>query len=175
MKLLFLDVDGVLNSTRSFVGIGMSGPPFPHRMSAFAKQGKVYSPNFDPVAVGLLREMVEQYDFKIVLSSTWRIGFKPDETIKLWKEFMSEIYDWEDFPIIGQTPDTDDIRGREIDKFMKELDEEIEDFIIVDDDSDMTEKQKENNFHKTTFDVGLTYEFIKFCEDRYGDSHKIVY
>lgn len=63
MNILFLDIDGVLNSKGSLIGIGPSIPEKdPLRVI------------FDPVAMGLLREMCKECEMKIYIHSTWAGG-----------------------------------------------------------------------------------------------------
>ena len=55
MRVIFLDIDGVLNS---------------HRTAAAYRQ--VLMRRLDPVAVAMLYRMVKFGEAKIVISSTWR-------------------------------------------------------------------------------------------------------
>jgi hypothetical protein len=63
VNILFLDIDGVLNSLSSCVAIGLSHP------SKDPKQA-----NLDPVAVGLLKEICKECDLSIYVHSTWCMG-----------------------------------------------------------------------------------------------------
>ena len=163
MKVLFLDIDGVLNSTRSLMvtGAGYAG-----------LMEKYDDPKLDPVAVGLLMMAVVKFDFKIVLSSTWRLGFTPGELIHLWQDSMGRYYGWPDFPIIGRTPDLDMYRGFEIEAWLNDH-APVEDFIILDDDKDMLQEHIDGgHFHHVNVHTGLDHRFIDFCHDRYPDVKK---
>lgn len=59
-KVVFLDIDGVLNSSRSFVGIGAS---WPHDDPTKVR--------LDPASVGCLRFLVDKIDAVIHVHSTW--------------------------------------------------------------------------------------------------------
>lgn len=59
-KVVFLDIDGVLNSSKSFVAFGASWP------SDDPKNVKL-----DPAAVGCLRFLVDKVDAVIHVHSTW--------------------------------------------------------------------------------------------------------
>lgn len=112
MKVIFLDIDGVLNNTatkeRSVTGF-----------------------------VGLDKRLVnlflswykKQEDVKIVLSSTWRTD----------PIMVQEIED-AGIPIFGMTPRTGDTRGQEIALWLKDV--EVSRYVILDDNSDMLSSQK---------------------------------
>ena len=61
MRIIFLDIDGVLTSARAHCAL------CPRHL-----QGLIWH-NFDPVAIGFLNRLVDQFkDLRFVLSSTWR-------------------------------------------------------------------------------------------------------
>jgi hypothetical protein len=60
MKVIFLDIDGVLDSYRSCLAYGN----YPHSNTVYEL--------FDDVAVSLLRNFCKDNDIKLVLSSCWR-------------------------------------------------------------------------------------------------------
>ncbi|MFK7695673.1 HAD domain-containing protein [Paenibacillus sp. HJGM_3] len=112
MKLIFLDIDGVMNHRDYMVRSRL------HHMQEFC-----------PVAVRNLREIVKRTGAKIVLSSTWR-KFKDIYHVMT-------CYDLDQY-VIGKTPVIEDvIRGIEIKQFMDELNKPIESYVILDDDDDM--------------------------------------
>lgn len=167
MKLIFLDIDGVLNSHRYWhrrlpLYRGSSGGA-PSFMSQYYKDvgfdGKY---EIDPEAVKLMNELVTRTDAYLVLSSTWRLGSRgPDRLDGL--EFTKNALALNGFehndrflgktPRLFRTPEGEDrVRGHEIqwwiDNWGKVLDredlfvvprdgKEIESFVILDDDSDM--------------------------------------
>lgn len=141
MKLLFLDVDGVLNSIRS--AIAYDGYPYPGR--------EALDDRFDDVAVFLIKQVCIKTNSLIVLSSTWRYGVEPlafGQRLKL--------------PIIDKTPrgvfapEVKTKRGLEIEAYLKKA-KEVEKFAIVDDDSDMLDAQLPF-FIKVDNRNGLSYE-----------------
>jgi hypothetical protein len=155
MKVLFLDIDGVLNSAAS--------AELHHRL---VKQNsfvvfqdppqdlgcKAY--DFCPVAVANLNYLLGQVpDLQIVISSMWRIGRTLPE--------LQAIFTYLGLPsarIIGQTPFHNDfgaVRGVEIKEWLTQHPEVIQ-YGIVDDDSDMLPEQL-TNFFKTDEYLGLTY------------------
>lgn len=83
MSVLFLDIDGVLCSSRSCVALG--GMP-----SDFSPESVR---RFDPCALGLLRQVCEETQCSIVLSSTWRLNHD-------WRDMKRVL----ELPLIGETP-----------------------------------------------------------------------
>lgn len=145
MKLIFLDIDGVLNDEKSI-----------QARSAGADGWK-------PEAVDQLKRVIEETGAKIVISSTWKLGIKlaaegvDDSRTELKKGFkFFNLPAW-----IGVTPTrfSNDHRGVEI-KWYLEKYPEITKYVIVDDRTDMLDEQ-EPFFVKTEFygdNGGLTPE-----------------
>jgi len=138
MKIIFLDIDGVLNSKASMRDLGIRNH---------------WNDNPHPMHIKWLNKIVEETGAKVVISSTWRtsgsavmfnrllnlLGFKGD--------------------VIDKTPNLDTYRGTEIktwlnshaDKILRYKDsqwysnkEPIESFVILDDDNDMLELSATN-------------------------------
>lgn len=117
VKLIFLDIDGVMN----------------HR-GYFVRSDKHHLQAFCPRSVQNLKLILEATGAKIIVSSTWR---------KLWpstRKMKSELfrhYGLDRF-IYGRTPVLDDvIRGVEIQRFLDQYHWPVERFVILDDDDDM--------------------------------------
>ena len=134
-NFLFLDVDGVMNCLATAIA-------FKHGYS---------DQHWSPVSVGLLRDLVERVDGKIVIISTKRKKFQSEiECIMYFKNLLKEVYDWPDAPIIGRTPSLGSIknkltqlyesRGYEIDSYLKAQNQE-ENYVIIDDNSDFKPDQ----------------------------------
>ncbi len=121
MNLVFLDVDGVLNS-------------IDYAIKIFEQTKKPHSGNqypFDPKCLERLRTLVLQTDAMIVVTSTWRTE---EEDRVVLKKILSS-YGIAD-RVIGYTPILNKIRGEEIKFFLKELNQDVS-YIILDDDDDM--------------------------------------
>lgn len=144
MKVIFLDIDGVLNTRR-----GWSNRPKGWRYGLDRElYGKV---------VEIFEDfLVENPDVKIVLSSTWRR--MPNWKSRLKKESLI-IYN----RIIDVTPILDKDRGLEIKDWM-DRHPEVTKYAIIDDDSDMLDEQLPFFVH-TTFKLGLTKAHIKHLEE----------
>lgn len=143
MKVVFLDIDGVLNTHKTNALFGATVC-----VHADAAQ------KLDPLGVKFFN-MLHEMGITIVLSSTWRLG-RDLETMKLKTGI----------PIFDKTcswPFKDSIRGDEI-KIWLDAHPEVTHYVIVDDDSDMLEEQKPN-FVKTAHEEGVTYaNMCKICE-----------
>lgn len=138
-KVLFLDIDGVLNSVRS--SVAYNGFPHDFTPKDMAK--------FDHVAIALIRRLCEVTDCSIVLSSSWRMGSTIHETAGAL-----------DLPVFDATPVLPGCRGDEIKAWLSGR-PEVTTYAIVDDNSDMLDEQKPY-FVKTDEFVGLS---LKNYED----------
>lgn len=174
MKIIFLDIDGVLNSNDWYVYRRDNVP-----MDSVHAQYPFYE--LDPRAVKNLNRLINETGAKVVISSTWRLGRTISELQELLDSvgFIGEI--------VGITPHLscklpyEDKggytipRGCEIDWWLKNegefqrinwsteeqqkyIDKSIvKNYIIIDDDSDMLYNQREHFIH-TSFMSGLTNE-----------------
>lgn len=120
MRIIFLDVDGVLNSQS-----------FAEKM--FDEDGVLVFREdiLDKRAIACLRRIVKATDATIVLSSTWR---KISSARKHLAEQLAEY----GLSIHSDTPDTGKERGDDISAwFARHKDISVESYVILDDDSDM--------------------------------------
>ena len=146
MKILFLDFDGVV--------------------STFEKCWRL-----DEEKLSLLKEIIDNTNAKIVVSSSWKVGYndvdnfietlggrRESETIKnngnMYQWFCNNIYDI--------TDSNGSWRGDEIQRWIDAHEEEIESYAILDDDSDMRENQL-FNFVQTDGYEGITSREVKLC------------
>ncbi|MBR5272870.1 MAG: hypothetical protein IKU25_05685 [Clostridia bacterium] len=109
MKVIFLDVDGVLNSWR------------------YDAQRTQAQGNIDRSRLVLIKWLVDRTDAKIVLSSTWRHLLGTDEGRELEDAFRDSL-----LTIYDVTPDINNDRPCEI-KMWLSLHPETEKFVIIDD------------------------------------------
>lgn len=134
MKLIFLDIDGVMNNQTE------------------AKKSKFHeSLEFAPSCVRNLKRIIAKTNARIVVSSSWRRG----ETVESMKEKIFVYYGLDEY-VIGITPHYNEtIRGLEIaDYIAHQHAKTIWNFVILDDDSDMGSLLK---YHvKTNAIYGLT-------------------
>jgi len=122
MKLVFLDFDGVLNSSGFLYG---SGEPF----STTSADEKI-----DPEAVRRLNEITDRTGASIVVSSAWRIGKRVADLRGLLHRHGVTGQ------VVGATPTGGRTRGDQIAEsleYQQRLGRVIESFVILDDDRDM--------------------------------------
>lgn len=144
MKIIFLDIDGVLNSQRSCVANGGYGRIYDHDSWQ----------ELDLVAVKLIAHVAKETGADVVLSSSWRILAKKEDIIA-FQEFLG-------VNIIDVTPRSlDGCRGGEVKQWLDGCKEPVEAFCIVDDDNDMLPSQQAR-FVQTDERIGLTWQN---CED----------
>lgn len=138
MKVIFLDIDGVLNNNR------------------LVREGGMYTINSDMIAI--LKKIVDVVDADIVLSSTWRI--EEDNRKRVRAALAEHGLDYIDCTIDLNNVD------RSWSKRVKRVEEikewlgrhpEVTDFAIIDDDPGAGEGLNKN-FFQTSFEVGLDEE-----------------
>lgn len=134
MKVIFLDIDGVLNSHRSAVAFG--GMPF----DVHAHRGR-----FDEIAIRLIGGIAEVSGAQIVLSSSWRNDTN-------WEQIGPAL----GLAIVDRTPSMLGPRGREIAAWLA-AHPEVTAYAIVDDDGDMLPEQRPYFVH-TDMAEGFTWE-----------------
>lgn len=143
-KILFLDFDGVLNSTEWFQktrGNGGIRPVYPTKAAHEASM-------IDPDAVANLNRIIETTGCQVVISSTWRRGRTMGELLRLLVSRGLDKKHWDNF--IGMTPVLDSQvgneglwrspeRGHEIQAWLDKHPEfaPYGRIVIVDDDGDM--------------------------------------
>ena len=141
MKVLFLDIDGVLNSARSC--IANHGYPHGFEPDQLAM--------FDHIAVGLIRGLCAKGGVSVVVSSAWRI-------LHHWDAIGRGL----DLPTMDSTPRLVGERGKEIAAWLA-AHPEVTQYAIVDDDDDMLPEQRPF-FVRTNGMDGLMYaDFEKLC------------
>ncbi len=147
MKIIFLDIDGVMNNTRTTERCG-------------------YNTGIENKALILLSEIVGMTSAKICLISSWKeFWFKDD------KQSQDEMANYLDSRMqafgLGIWDKTNEIqnRGKEIVNFINRLRNqgiEIERFVILDDEIlDYTEEGLIHNLVYTDYKIGLTVEDAK--------------
>ena len=146
MKIVFLDVDGVLN----YVGCKHHAYGY-----YFVEDDKIK----------LLKEIIDRTEAKIVLSSSWRIErsaqykYEKPRDYKLYHKLVKKLKEY-DLLIYSHTPVLREYRGKEIDQWLKNWrGETIESFVILDDDADMQPYM--DKLIQTSYETGLTREDVE--------------
>jgi hypothetical protein len=145
MKIIFLDFDGVI--------------------STYKKGWR-----FDMKKLELLKEIVDKTDAKIVVTSSWKRGYT--EVDNFIKSFYNKprnkdlknvtIFDWFANSIYDITDNNGSWRGDEIQRWIDKHNEEIESYVILDDDSDFRDNQLFNFVQTDTYE-GITSREVKLC------------
>jgi len=165
MRILFLDVDGVLNSERFNRTLEEQ-----HRQLGHHEVCECFklARQIDPEAVVRLNRLVAETGAKIVISSSWRKLFDPPELHRILGEhgLVAEI--------VGETPDGQDepemlamygpydriFRGHEIDYWLRQH-PEVDRFVILDDCADM--EMHRNRLVQTDCEEGLLDEHVELA------------
>lgn len=152
MKLIFLDIDGVLNNDSTKVSF----------------EGYTF---VDDDKIILLKEILDQTGAKIVLSSTWRRGWccydnslyekaSEREDIRLYNALKSKLLEY-GIELMSYTEDFG-TRGEEIDKWLSDWQgEPVESFIILDDMGGAEMDPHSLRLVQTVFRYGLTPEHVQ--------------
>ena len=138
MKVLFLDIDGVLNGSDWFHKNHEAR--LKHRVeygngAEFAKDFMHPMGHLDPLSISFLNKIVEETGCKIVISSTWR----KFSTLSEIRGFLSQKGFKHPLSIIDKTEDFNIgyARGLEIHNWLNECKDKVDSFVILDDDVDM--------------------------------------
>lgn len=138
IKIIFLDIDGVLNSDEFFKKRGQNEKvnKLPHPLD-----------EFDPDCVERLNKIVEETKAKIVISSDWRFTLGIEN---IFKEigFKYKIY--------GKTPYRFGLRHEEIHEWLDN--HKVDNYVILDDISFQNFKNEGEKFIQTDSQYGLTEE-----------------
>jgi len=146
-KVIFLDIDGVLNSHEYYdrlkaMGFDLFG------MSVFTRS--LYE--FDCKAVQLMSDFADEVGASVVISSSWRINNSVEQIADWFKKCG-----WGDAPIIGATPYIPNVkRGTEINTWISQ--NNVDQYVIFDDEvNDFLEGQ---HLIGTNKDFGLQAHHI---------------
>ena len=137
MIIIFLDIDGVMNSESYYKTVNTKQKNFSR---------------FNPISVNIISKLIKEFDIKIVISSLWRFAMKKELSQELKSSgLVNHLHkDWST-PIIQPSH-----RGKEI-KLWLDSHPDITDFLILDDDEDILPEHTSRHI-KTTLADGLQEE-----------------
>lgn len=142
-KVLFLDIDGVLNSRKTL---------------------GVYGEHLSSEMVRRLNKIVKLTDCDVVLSSSWRTLF----TLEVFHAMMFNQGMTYCHKIVGKTETLSSFRGKEIKDYL-DRHPEYDVYCILDDETDMLDEQKPF-FIRTNWDTGLTEDDVVKALELLGQS-----
>ena len=146
-RVVFLDIDGVLNSEEYFINRDTSVPRESH------EDYLVF--NLDKILIDKLNKIIRQVKPIIVLSSSWRV-YDMDKINRALrrKGFCSTIM------FKTARPSNDD-RGKEIKDLIQKND--VKDYVVIDDDSfDIESDIPKEQFIKTSWKKGLEDSHVNY-------------
>lgn len=139
MKVLFLDIDGVLNHQEFYER---------RENDTYLKSLSYPLTEFDPLVVERINDILDKTDSKLVISSSWRFD-ENLQNIFTKVGFKHKIFDITPYGM-GKC------RGAEIKQWL-DTHENVEKYVIIDDDNDMLKEQKKYFIRTTDFN-GFTEE-----------------
>lgn len=177
MKVIFLDIDGVLNTSETY-----------DRIYKTKGYRGMYEIEIDKFRLDFLKQIIDNTDAKIVLSSSFRCffskqngkiiptNFKSKKVYDLFSNYGLEIYD--------TTPIKWDSREKEIQEWLNEKGD-IENFIVLDDDGDsfyeLNDKLILTSRVRYSYLLSFMKESIGLCEqhvdeviDRLNNKNKVL-
>lgn len=153
MKVIFLDVEGVLNTRETY-----------ERAYRLYGHTTMIDLEIDKFRLGYLKQIIDETGAKIVLSSSFRYFFRKENDVvyptsfkgkKLYdnfKRYEIEIYD--------TTPITMGSREEQIKEWLSNRDD-IESFIIIDDDANNFDELYPNLIQTSTMKRNYLTSFMK--------------
>ncbi len=158
MRVLFLDMDGVLNSQKFFDSLKQEPkdrmPPPGLHMGTFTWM-------IDSVAVSLLNTILERTgNPRVVISSSWRWYWTDEQiaTMLQAKGFAGDIIGHTPFEVVLPEGIEEHARGHEIQAWLDEH-KDVERFVILDDTDDMAHLV--DQLVQSTWELGLQSEHVE--------------
>lgn len=167
MKIIFLDIDGVLNSGKNYQAYSKAQQADPEKNPAVRGRIDIMHRHvhhlFDKDNVQTLNQIVRESDAKLVVSSSWRRFYSSDDLcFNDLRTLLRQV--GVEGEILDRTPDvfpkklSQSIeRGIEIQKWLTDWEERggeaVTHFVILDDENDMAHLKR--NLVRTDGRVGL--------------------
>lgn len=146
MKVIFLDVDGVLNSKETF-----------------ANNKNNFENQINNKLLNNLKYIIDETKAEVILSSTWRYYFHNHPVDCFNRKLLENKLASIGVKIFDITPiycKNCASRADEIKYWLNNTEEEIENFIVIDDNDDELSQFGEKFIH-TSFEFGLTKELAQ--------------
>lgn len=157
-KIIFLDIDGVLNSNQYWASIQDRKKTMPEMEF-----------QLDPKCLRNLKKIVDETHSKIVVTSTWK---RIKDHIDKFKNHISQ-YGLYVYDLAPCHPDGAIHRGDEIRQYLEEHKGEVDKFILLDDDEFPDFNELKEHWVKTSFyKGGLGKEQVEESIQRLGRVRK---
>ncbi|QQS34790.1 MAG: hypothetical protein IPM56_11010 [Ignavibacteriales bacterium] len=144
MNIIFLDIDGVMNSERYYRRVNMKAPDWAR---------------FDPESVRLLKLLLDEFDARLVITSSWRFGAAEMLNRELNRYSLKKYLhkNWKT-DLIGANE-----RDKEINSWLKKS-IDVKNFLILD-DVDSYSGILRNHFVKTDIKTGFGVNEFELCRE----------
>ncbi len=169
-KIIFLDIDGVLNSCNTFIENKIVKNLYSKCLDrTYMNDLKWLLLDIDFEKLQLLKQIVDITDAKIVISSSW----KKLRLYPLVEEYLIQ----KGIPIIGTTKNIKSERGKEIKTYIEE--NMINDFIVIDDeifddyDDLIINRLIKTDFYQNGLDEEHVEEAVKILKPRKNKTHML--
>ena len=154
MKVIFLDIDGVLNSHSYFINNRKKVKDFLKKIKNdkstinLLLERQMMDIDYDKLAI--LKDIVLETGAKVVITSSWK-------KLKIYPYLEEKLISL-GVPVIGVTEDNGDDRGNGIKEYL--LSHAISEYVVIDDDifKDYDKKIIDNLVKTNFFDGGLKEE-----------------
>ena len=142
-KIIFLDIDGVLNTEQQQWKCQIEGIP----------PADKFGYTFDPKAVYYLGEILNITDTEIVLSSSWKF---------LGMSVLQDMWQARRLPgtITDITPDNQEGKGLEIKEWLEKQQNDIDNYVILDDE-DVALPEQQVHFVKCNPQFGVNKKVME--------------
>lgn len=155
MKIIFLDIDGVLNYQKLFIKTKNQRLNYSKYLAYpdYLKSLFIKLLEIDINKLYLLKEIIKETNSKVVITSSWRyLNIYP-----LVEEYLTNL----GIPIIDATPYIESKRGEEIKTYLKN--KQIDNYVIIDDDifSDFDQELLDHLIHTNFYTDGLDEDNVK--------------
>ena len=195
IKYVFLDIDGVLNSSGSCLvktgpirdSIQMESFQHLHMVWAdedfqldYRKQDTIDTA--DPTAVALMTRLLVKGHCKLVMSSSHRYSFRDHPRLpcgynskehRTWLALYLQAMGLGFFGELDITPDLHCERGHEVDMYIENVLQDGDKYVIIDDGADFFSHQ---NLVKTDPTVGFTHtNYLECCKILGIDESSLIY
>ena len=140
MKIIFLDIDGVLTTPDSCWGLIKD-------------------------KLALIGQIVFSTEAKIVITSSWAVGCKTAEEFiekTFSKDMRDSLFVKSIIDVTEQAEYWDDTRGKQIERWLGKHEDEVENYVIIDDDADFLDEQLFSFVQTDTFE-GITEREVKLA------------